>query len=260
MTKYTIIGNWKMNPDTLDEAKRIILKIKNFSSKLSNARVVLCPPLVFISKLISNKHSSNFNIGAQTVSPEESGPYTGEVSSLMLKDIGVSHVIVGHSEERKTGDTDLIVSRKIKAVIDGGMIPVVCVGELKRDIEGVSHFEELKNQIKNSFADLPQVFVKNIILAYEPVWAIGGSEAMSPEQIYETSLFVRKIFADLFGTESGISVPILYGGSVNYINAADIMRIGKVQGLLVGRESLNTSSFIELLKAVDGLSSNIQSS
>ena len=168
----------------------------------------------------------------------------------MLKDIGAEYVIVGHSEERARGDTDAIVARKIISVHNAGLIPVVCVGELKRDIDGGSHFEELKNQIRNSFSGVSYSSTKEIILAYEPVWAIGASESMLPEQIYEMSLFVKKVFSDIFGTEAGIKVPILYGGSVNASNAAEIMAVSKVQGLLVGRESLNTIGFTDLMKAV----------
>lgn len=251
MNKKLIVGNWKMNPGTLDEAKRIIGKVKNLSKRLSNIRTVVCPPLVYISKVVSTKSISNFSIGAQTVSSEVSGPYTGEVNSVMLKDIGVEFVIIGHSEERAKGDTDEIVSKKISSVLDSGLTPIVCVGELKRDTEAGTHFEELKNQIKNSFANVSHGSAKEIILAYEPVWAIGASESMLPEQIYEMSLFVKKVFSDIFGTEAGIKVPILYGGSVNARNAAEIMSVGKVQGLLVGRESLNAVGFTELMKAVN---------
>ncbi|MEI6304996.1 MAG: triose-phosphate isomerase [Candidatus Taylorbacteria bacterium] len=253
MNKKLIIGNWKMNPVTLDEAKRIIGKVRNLSKRLSNIRTVVCPPLVYISKIVPTRSIANFHIGAQTVSSEVSGAYTGEVNSAMLKDIGVEYVIVGHSEERMRGDTDEIVSKKIVSVLEAGLIPVVCVGELKRDVDSGSHFDELKNQIKNSFANIPHGSAKEIILAYEPVWAIGASESMLPEQIYEMSLFVKKVFSDIFGPEAGIKVPILYGGSVNARNAAEIISIGKVQGLLVGRESLNTVGFTELMKAVDGV-------
>ncbi len=248
-----IVGNWKMNPGTLDEAKKIVAKTKRVAAGLDHTDAVVCPPFVFLAKLAPSKPSKHFHIGAQSVYFEESGSYTGEVSVNMLRDIGVEYVIVGHSEERKRGDTDEIVSKKVKAVIEADLTPIVCVGELTRDTEGASHYDALKEQIRNSFAGVPKRAGRDIVLAYEPVWAIGAKEAMVPSEIYEMSLFVKKVFSDVFGAETAVKVTVLYGGSVNFRNAADIISIGKVDGLLVGRESLNTVGFVELLKVVDGV-------
>jgi triosephosphate isomerase len=170
----------------------------------------------------------------------------------MLRDIGVEYVIVGHSEERKGGDTDERVSQKMKAVLEARLIPIVCVGEEVRDENG-AYLDTLKSQIKNTFAGIPAKSISRVILAYEPIWAIGAKDAMLPGDIRETSIFVKKIFADLFGADAGRKVRVLYGGSVNYRNAPDIMTVGKVDGLLVGRESVNTPGFVALLKAVDGV-------
>ncbi len=249
--KKLVVGNWKMNPSTLDEAKRITKKIQQASQVLVNTEVVLCPPSVFISSCVPKKSVPNFNIGAQSVFFEEEGSYTGEISANMLKDIGVTHIISGHSEERARGDTDEIVSKKVKAILDVGVIPIVCVGEILRDNEDGSHFDFLKNQIKNTFANIPKKYAKEIVLAYEPVWAIGAKEAMVPEQVYEMVLFVKKEFADLFGNDLALKTTVLYGGSVNFRNASDIMKVGQADGLLVGRESINTAGFEELLKEVD---------
>ncbi|MEK7609960.1 MAG: triose-phosphate isomerase [Patescibacteria group bacterium] len=250
--KKLVIGNWKMNPSTLDEAKKIIKKTRRIAGRLQHTEVIACPPLVFVFAVISKRDPNTLKIGAQTVSYEEDGPHTGEVSAVMLSDIGVKYVIAGHSEERKNGDTDKIVSRRVKAIVDSGMRAVVCVGEEMRD-EGGKYLEILKDQIRNSLAGIPQSRAKNIILAYEPVWAIGDKEAMRPDQIYEMSIFVKKIFSDIFSQDQAMKVVVLYGGSVNFRNAADIIKTGKVDGLLVGRESVNLPGFIELLKAVDGV-------
>ncbi len=248
-----IVGNWKMNPGTLAEAKKIAARARRIATTLEHTDAVICPPFVFLGALVPKKPVKQFHIGAQSAYFEESGAFTGEVSVTMLHDIGVEYVIVGHSEERARGDTDEIVAKKVKAVIEAGLTPIVCVGEASRDIEGASHYDVLKEQIKNSFAGVPKRVGRDIILAYEPVWAIGAKESMLPEQIYEMSLFVKKVFSDAFGAETAVEVTVLYGGSVNYRNAADIISIGKVDGLLVGRESLNTVGFVELLKAVDGM-------
>ena len=253
MSRYLIVGNWKMNPATLEDAKRIARKTRKAASMLAHTDVAICSPFVYISACASKRSPKIPYIGAQSVSYEEGGPFTGEVSASMLHDLGVEYVIAGHSEERKRGDTDASISKRVKAVVENGMTAILCVGELVRD-EGGVYLETLKEQIKNSLADIPANHAKDIILAYEPVWAVGAKEPMVPEQIYEMSLFVKKSFADVFGPDAGMKVKVLYGGAVNFRNAADILNIGKVNGLLVGRESVNPVGFIELLKAVDNVS------
>ncbi len=249
MNKRLIIGNWKMNPSTLDEAKRIIRSMRIVATKLEHTQVVACPPYLYISNCISKK-SNSVSIGSQTVSIQEGGAHTGEISPAMLKDIGVQYVIVGHSEQRASGDSDEIVSKRIIATVEAGMKAVVCIGENVRDEQGV-YLDTLKDQIKRTFAGIQSKYARDIIIVYEPVWAIGAKEAMAPEQVYETSLFVKKVFSDIFSQESAMKVKVLYGGSVNFRNAGDIIRIGKVDGLLVGRESVNIPGLKELLKAVD---------
>jgi triosephosphate isomerase len=248
--KYLIIGNWKMNPGTLIEAKKLAGKFRRTAPELKNIETVICPPFPFLLPLTPKNTVRNFHMGAQSASNEELGSHTGMVSALMLKDIGVEYVIVGHSEERKRGDTNEIVSKKLLNVLNAGLTAVVCVGEDIRDADG-AYMEGLKNQIKDTFANVPKKFAKNIVIAYEPVWAIGGAEAMKPEDVYETSLFVKKVFADVFTPDVGVKVNVLYGGSVNFHNAPEIIRIGQVDGLLVGRESVSANGFVDLLKAVD---------
>lgn len=252
MSKKLIIGNWKMNPSSLEEAKNIITKVRLAAGKLKNTHVVVCPPYIFIPAAISKRTPDIVEVGAQTVSYEEGGPHTGEVSAIMLKNSGVRYAIVGHSEERAAGDTDEMVSKRVKATLEAGMKAVLCVGEKVRD-EGGAYLDILKDQIKNSLANVPSSLAKNIVIAYEPVWAIGAQEAMNPEQIYEMSLFVKKVFADIFSQNQAMKTLVIYGGSVNFRNAHEIMTIGKVDGLLPGRESVNIPGFIELLKVVDAV-------
>lgn len=250
MSRKLVIGNWKMNPSSLDEARKIVRRIRSLAGTLTSTDVVACPPYVFIPAALSRRDPDRLRVGAQTVSYEESGPHTGEVSAAMLAGLGVQYVIVGHSEERAAGDTDELVSRRAKAVLDVGMKVILCVGERVRD-EGGAYLDDLKEQIKNSLMGIPFSQAKNIILAYEPVWAIGAKEAMQPQHIYETSLFIRKVFSDIFSQHQAMKALVLYGGSVNFRNAADIITVGQVDGLLVGRESVNLPGFVELLKAVD---------
>ncbi|MFA6554391.1 MAG: triose-phosphate isomerase [Candidatus Paceibacterota bacterium] len=254
MNKKLIIGNWKMNPVTIDEAKQIAKKVQHLSPELKKTETVICPPFVFIQVCSPKDRISNFHMGAQSVSKDEEGPHTGEVGAKILVNMGVEYVIVGHSEERERGDTNEIVSKKIKIILDAGMKPVVCVGEKARDTENGSHFEFLKQQIKETFADVPKKYAKDIVLAYEPVWAIGVSEPMSSDQIYEMTIFIRKVLSDIFDASLAMKAVVLYGGSVNFRNAFDIITTGKVDGLLVGRESVNITGFSELLKVVDTIS------
>ena len=250
MSKRIIIGNWKMNPSSLDEAKKIARKARGTAGTLAQTDVVICPPFAYLSVGVSKKRFPHFSLGAQSVFYEEAGAHTGEVSASMLGSLGVTHVIAGHSEERLRGDTDEIVARRVRAIVGLGMTAVVCVGEKSRDENG-AYLDALKDQLKKSLEGVTADQAKNIVIAYEPVWAIGAKEAMQPPQVYETSLFVKKVFSDIFGAAAGLKVKVLYGGSVNFRNAPDIMKIGKIDGLLVGRESVNIAGFKELLKAVD---------
>ncbi len=250
MKKRIIVGNWKMNPTTLDEAKRIFKSTKNTADKLKSVIVVLCPPFVYISTLLNFRIESSVSIGAQDVYFEEVGSFTGEISPLMLKDLGISYVIVGHSEKREKGQTDEMVAKKVAMLLDIGINPILCIGEKERNEDG-SHLDFLKSQIKNSLNKVPKKSIRKLIIAYEPIWAIGVKEAMKPEDIYEMSIFIRKVLADIYGYEEAVAVSVLYGGSVNFRNALEIFEKGQIDGLLVGRESVNVSGFVELLKTID---------
>jgi triosephosphate isomerase (TIM) len=255
MKRKIIVGNWKMNPVSLAEAQNIFKKIKRTASLLRSTQVVMCPPFVFLGKFAPQKGvrgKGAVGIGAQDVFYESQGAFTGNVSAAMLKDLGLSHVIVGHSERRAMGETDEVVSKKALAALEAGIHPIICVGEVTRDAQSM-YLETLKNQIRNSLSKIPKKLLNQIIVAYEPVWAIGAKEAMDPATIEEMTIFVKKVISDISDRDSGISTPVLYGGSINFRNAPDIMVRGKVDGLLVGRESVNTPGFVELLKAVDPL-------
>lgn len=250
--KKIIIGNWKENPNTHDAAKAIVKDIKKVASKLTKTEVVLCPPYVFLGHCTSKKGSMPFFAGAQNVSVFESGSHTGEVSAQMLKDSGVSYVIVGHSERRKMGETDSDVSKKVQALHNVDIRAVVCIGEEKRDHTG-AFLDTIKHQIKDSLIGVEKKNLENLVIAYEPVWAIGANAAMSTDEIHETSIFIKKTLADIFGHEYVSKIPVLYGGSVNFRNASQIVHDGHVDGLLVGRESVNPLGFNEILKSIDSL-------
>jgi triosephosphate isomerase len=251
MNKKLLIGNWKMNPATAESAKQILNKVSVVASGLKQTIIVTCPPFVYLHLCQTKSKIENFFIGAQSVSRDEAGSHTGEVSASMLKDMSVEYVIVGHSEERERGEASETVAKKLKLVLDSGMKPVVCIGEKVRDVENGTHFDFLKLQIRETFGLIPKKYAKDIILVYEPVWAIGASEPMVASDICEMVIFIRKVFADIFDANSAMKLTVLYGGSVNAVNADEIITIGKVDGLLVGRESINIPGFIDLMKVVD---------
>lgn len=252
--RILIAGNWKMNPITREEAKRIAKSVKSVASKLDKTDVVMCPPFTYISSIVPSRSGvagGNVYYGAQDTYTEIQGSFTGEVSAEILKELGCSYVIVGHSERRKMGETDTIVSAKASAVLRAGMKPIVCVGEEVRDSQG-GYLDIVSAQVKSSLESITdRRLASKLVIAYEPIWAIGAKEAMAPASIQEMTIFIRKTLADIYGQEVAVVVPILYGGAVNGRNAQDIVVQGEVDGLLVGRESVNPPGFKELLKAVD---------
>jgi triosephosphate isomerase (TIM) len=247
--KYIIAGNWKMNPQTVEEAKRIATQVKKVALKTKKIETVACPPFVY-SNLI--KIDDGFSLGAQDVYFEQAGSFTGEVSAEMLKSIGAKYVIVGHAERRKMGDTDEIVAQKLNAAVGAGVQPILCVGEKERDQNG-DYLGVLKNQIITSLGKLARKDVKQLVVAYEPLWAIGATSAMTPADVRETALFIKKVLSDTYGQEYALQVKILYGGSVTFKNAKDIVALGQVDGLLVGRESVNPEGFNLILKEIDAI-------
>jgi triosephosphate isomerase len=251
MMQKLIIANWKMNPQSLIEAKKLFNSIKNWikrhSNILQNFRIIICPPFVYLSNftpLTTNfpHRTSNIYLGAQDLFWEEKGAFTGEISPRMLKNLGVEYVIVGHSERRKIlGETDEMIHKKLRAAIKAKLKPILCIGEKRREV-GSRKYEEIRNQLKKALKKIPNSFFQlpdSLIIAYEPVWAIGTGNPCKPEDAKEVLLFLRKI----------LKFPILYGGSVNSKIAKDYIEVG-FDGLLVGGASLNAKEFIEIIKNV----------
>lgn len=247
--KILVVGNWKMNPESAEKAKEIFRGIKSVAKDLKNIKVVICPPFVYLSDL-EKINDGSITIGAQDVFWEKSGSFTGEISSNMLKKEGEGYVIVGHSERRELGETDEMVSKKIKTALQTGLRVILCIGEKVRDDHG-EYLHFLRAQIINSLGKLSKRYLAKLVIAYEPVWAIGQAEAMKTGELHEMTIFIKKVLVEIYGQKAGISVPVLYGGSVNHNNALEIIKNGEVSGLLVGRESLNPKKFGELLKTVD---------
>jgi triosephosphate isomerase len=244
-----VIANWKMNPTKLSEAKKIIDGTKKIAKK-TNIDVVACPPLVF-SNLLSN--SKRPMLGAQNTFFEKEGAFTGEISPSMLRAIGTSYVIIGHSERRAIGETGEIVAKKAVASLDAGLNPVICVGEKERN-NSAEHWQEIKWQLVDSLQGVTKNNIKKCIIAYEPVWAIGKKSVgpMAPGDVAESAIFIKKVLAEMFGSKIAEGVRIVYGGSVDGKSAKDIMLAGNIAGFLVGRASLKPKELEEIVTAVVG--------
>lgn len=255
MLKKLIIANWKMNPAKGSEAKKMFTAINTAASKLKNVETVVCPPLVYLESLGEVVKNRSCVIGAQDAFWEHEGAYTGQVSPDMVFNTRARYVLVGHSERRAMGETDEMVNMKIRSILQFPLIPVVCVGEKKRD-EDNQYVKELKLQIKHSLLGLTKEELSRIVIAYEPVWSIGvhAKKECTPAECREIIQVVRQVLADLTGdTASAREIPILYGGSVNENDAEGFLTDGLVQGVLVGRASLDPKQFIKILKIAESL-------
>ncbi len=253
MKKRLVVANWKMNPGTLAEARVLFSKTRQVALRLEQVETIICPPFPYLG-VFAHSGTTRVRLGAQDVFSQNGGRCTGEVSPEMLRDLGVSHVIVGHSERRALGESDELVAKKVKAVLAEGMTPIVCIGEKERDMEG-HYFGILKTQLLASLASVRKSDFRNLVIAYEPLWAIGKSarDAMSPQGIRETEIFIRKVLADAVGAETAQMPTVLYGGAVEEENAAAILREGEVGGFLVGHASLESDEFIKILRSADAI-------
>lgn len=246
-----------MNPASLKEAKAIFDSAKKTSSKLSKVETIICPPFIYLSELGHSMSKFKFlKLGAQDVSVFGfEGAHTGEVSAKMLKNAGVKSVIIGHSERRKNNETNEMINKKIGAALSSGLKVIFCVGEEKRDSDG-KFAEVIETQISEGLKGFSDSFLKNLIIAYEPVWAISGSvksKADDPESAFKVAVLIRKTLMDFVGNEMARKIPIIYGGSVNSENAGKFLKDGQMDGLLVGSKSLNNKEFKKILEIADSI-------
>lgn len=254
-SKTYIIANWKMNPLSLREAKKLFTGIKKVGNKARNVQTVVCPPALFIPELQKQVTGHRVLIGGQDAFAERAGAFTGQVSAAQLKKNGAQYVILGHSERRALGETYEEINKKIKAALKEKLIPIVCVGEHKRD-EGGAYLRVIEDQLKEAVAGISEKDLGRIVIAYEPIWAISSNKkakADSPEDTEETVLYIRKVLASVTSRKQAMSIPVLYGGSTNPQNAEGFLARGGVQGLLVGSASLNAKSFGEMIEIADGV-------
>ena len=235
----------------MKDAREKFVKIKKVAATLRNVQTVICPPFVFASELQKLVTGHRMVVGAQNAWFENEGAYTGEVSPTQLVSLKLTYVIVGHSERRAMGETDEMVNQKVLASLKTGLTVVLCVGERDRDPDG-KYLNYIAEQIEEALRGVQKKDLKNIVIAYEPIWAIGknATRAASPEDALEVAILIKRTLADLYGKEA-FSVVILYGGSVDAKNAGEFLLRAQVDGLLVGRASLDPKVFGEILKNAD---------
>ncbi len=242
-----IVGNWKMNPPTLGKAKKLFLKIqKALGRKKLRTYVSVAPPFTFISEMERLSPSQRIGLSAQDVFFENEGAHTGETSLPMLKSVGVSCIIIGHSERRAAGDTDEEICRDIQSVFKSTLTAIVCVGEKIRDKQG-DYFNVVEAQLRSAIRVVPKAKLAQLVIAYEPVWAIGTGNHATAEDVYEMKLFITKVLTDHFGRKLVKKIRILYGGSVNAKNAQELLETGQADGFLVGGASLKASEFVAII-------------
>lgn len=246
-----IAGNWKMNmtpAETTDFMKALAPKVAD----VKEAKVVLCVPFVDIAAAVEATKGTNIEIGAENVHMEEKGAYTGEISGKMLASCGVKYVIVGHSERRQYfGETDATVNGRAKAGLANGLKVIVCVGETLTEREQGVTFETVARQTKIALLGISAEDMKNIIIAYEPVWAIGTGKTATAEQAEEVCAYIRSVVASLYGTEVAEATTVQYGGSMNAKNAAELLAMENIDGGLIGGASLKPDDFTVIVKAAD---------
>ena len=247
--RTVIAGNWKMN-FTPAEATAFINEVKPLVEGKNNCDIIFCAPYVTIAAAMAAAEGSNIKIGAENVHFAPKGAYTGEVSAEMLKAIGVEYVIIGHSERRQYfGETDETVNLRTKAALEAGLKVILCLGEVKEQrLAGITD-EVVGMQTKLDLADVSAEQLKNVIIAYEPVWAIGTGLTATPEQAEETCGVIRKVLAKMYSEEVAEGVTIQYGGSMNESNAAELLAKPNVDGGLIGGASLVATKFQAIVDA-----------
>lgn len=244
-----IAGNWKMNTERAS-ATELASAIASRASEASDAELLVCPPSIYLTAVREAIGDAKVGLGGQNMSCQVSGAFTGEVSGGMLKDVGASYVILGHSERRHIfGETDKNVNDKTKAALAMGLTPIVCVGEQLEDREAGKTAEVIRGQFEGSLAGISAEEMSKIVIAYEPVWAIGTGKVASPAQAEEVHADLRKQLVDRYNAELAETVRILYGGSVKPDNAAELLGQANIDGALIGGASLKADDFLAIAQA-----------
>ena len=249
--KTIIAGNWKMNK-TASETKQFAEELKSIMPKAKWCDVLVCVPSVNIPAAMRAFKDMRVSVGAENVFYEKNGAFTGEVSAVMLKDLGVKYVIIGHSERRQYfGETDIIVNKKVHAALNAGLHPIICVGESLEQRELGVTMELISLQLKSALAGVSAEKLRKCVIAYEPVWAIGTGKTATPEQAGEVCTFIRATIRHMYGARIARSITIQYGGSMNPENAATLLAQPDIDGGLIGGAALKSEQFVEIINAAN---------
>ncbi len=250
MRTLFVAGNWKMNPGTTEAAVALAEAVKAGVGQSVEVRVAICPPTVFLHRVDPILAGSPIGLGAQNMNAKPDGAYTGEISGAMLVDAGCTHVILGHSERRHgQGETDDAVNGKLHAALAAQLIPIVCIGETRLERESDLTEDVVGRQLEHSLAGLGPEPMGGVVLAYEPVWAIGTGLTATPEQAQSVHAFIRRRLESRFGQATAARVVVLYGGSVKADNAAELLACPDIDGALVGGASLKPADFLGIIQA-----------
>ncbi|MEW6407379.1 MAG: triose-phosphate isomerase [Patescibacteria group bacterium] len=249
MRKKLIVGNWKMNLN-LEEARRLILDIRLTLAEIKDVEVAVCPSFLHLA-MVGFQLPTNIKLGAQNCFWERFGQYTGEISPVQLKNLRCDYVILGHSERRQyLKENDVMIAQKLEAVLASGMTPILCVGETKEEREKKLTAAKLDEQVQVPLEDLTREQIRKIVIAYEPVWAIGKGLAARPQDAQQVAKFIRKILDKKYDEKTAEMVRILYGGSVDSKNIIEFVSQPSIDGALVGRASLKAEEFVDIVKNV----------
>ncbi|RLL46607.1 triose-phosphate isomerase [Oceanobacillus piezotolerans] len=249
MRKKVIAGNWKMNK-VLSEANEFVEEVKSKVPTSDRVEAIVCAPFPFLPSLVEKTQGSSVKVAAQNMHFEDNGAFTGEVSPVMLKDLGVTHVVLGHSERRELfAETDETVNKKAHAAFNHGLTPIVCVGETLEQREANETKQLVEQQVKKALEGLSDEQVANTIIAYEPIWAIGTGKTASSEDANEVCAHVRTVVKEITSADTADQVIIQYGGSVKPANVDELLAQSDIDGALVGGASLEADSFLQLVEA-----------
>jgi len=251
MRKPFVAGNWKMNTDShssIDLARGVASQSQDVAGH--NVDIAVIPPFVYLQSVANALSSSSIAVGAQDIYFEQKGAFTGEISASMLKDVGCSYCLCGHSERRHIiGEADELINKKVGSAVSGGLLPILCVGELIEERQADKTTEVVSRQLERDLAGLSAEKVSAVTIAYEPVWAIGTGLTATPQQAQEVHSLIRKLLGELYNGRLADEIRILYGGSAKPGNAAELMRERDIDGLLVGGASLKADDFLAIIKA-----------
>ncbi|MEI8207021.1 MAG: triose-phosphate isomerase [Kiritimatiellales bacterium] len=249
MRKKIIAGNWKMNK-TVADALTLVKGIQAELDGCKEVEVVVCPPFTALKSVSDVLTDSQIKLGCQNMSSENDGAYTGEISHTMLKELFVKYVILGHSERRQYyKETDFWVNKKVKKALETNLRPIVCVGEKLEEREAGNTEKVVEAQVRGSLADITAEQFENVVVAYEPVWAIGTGKTATSEQAQEVHAFIRGIIRDMVGEKAAKGLRIQYGGSMKASNAKELLSQPDIDGGLIGGAALEARSFIDIVKA-----------